>query len=225
MDDSQQLPDTFVLRFRDPDRMVLAKSGAKVGSPVKVSVQVAGAAQPEPLISGEVTALEAEYDTGGTFTVIRGYDQTHRFFRGRRTASYQQMTASDIATKIAQRAGLQIGEVTSTTTVFDHYSQAGQTDWEVLRPWAAPTISRSPYATASSPSPPRRWPGAAGGRRHRANTDPLVLQLGKDLLRFRSVLTSAAQVGKVEVRGWDVATKTALTATERRPRPGSSCRR
>ena len=64
--------------------------------------------------------------------MIRGYDQTHRFFRGRRTASYQQMTASDIATKIAQRAGLQIGEVTSTMTVFDHYSQAGQTDWEVL---------------------------------------------------------------------------------------------
>ena len=64
--------------------------------------------------------------------MIRGYDQTHRFFRGRRTASYQQMTASDIATKIAQRAGLQIGEVTATTTVFDHYSQAGQTDWEVL---------------------------------------------------------------------------------------------
>jgi len=103
VDDSQQLPDTFVLRFRDPNRMVLAKAGAKVGSLVKVSVQVAGAAQPEPLISGEVTALEAEYDTGGTFTVIRGYDQTHRFFRGRRTASYQQMTASDIATKIAAK--------------------------------------------------------------------------------------------------------------------------
>ena len=132
VDDSQQLPDTFVLRFRDPNRMVLSKTAAKVGSLIKVSVQVADAAQPELLISGEVTALEAEYDTGGTFTVIRGYDQTHRFFRGRRTASYQQMTASDIATKIAQRAGLQIGEVTATTTVFDHYSQAGQTDWEVL---------------------------------------------------------------------------------------------
>ena len=104
VDDSQQLPDTFVLRFRDPNRMVLAKSGTKVGSLVKVSVQVANAAGPEPLIAGEVTALEAEYDTGGTFTVIRGYDQTHRFFRGRRTESYQQMTASDIATKIAQRA-------------------------------------------------------------------------------------------------------------------------
>ena len=29
-------PTLFVLRFRDPDRIVLAKSGAKIGSKVKV---------------------------------------------------------------------------------------------------------------------------------------------------------------------------------------------
>src|SRR4051794_4328089 len=115
VDDSQQLPDTFVLRFRDPNRMVVAKAGATIGAPCTVSVQVSGAAQPEPLISGEITALEAEYDTGGTFTVVRGYDQTHRFFRGRRTAGYSQMTASDVATTIARRVGLSVGEVTSTT--------------------------------------------------------------------------------------------------------------
>jgi phage protein D/phage baseplate assembly protein gpV len=214
VDDSQQLPDTFVLRFRDPNRMVLSKSAAKVGSLIKISVQVAGAPQPEPLISGEATALEAEYDTGGTFTVIRGYDQTHRFFRGRRTASYQQMTASDIATKIAQRAGLQVGEVTATTTVFDHYSQAGQTDWEVLSALARANnleiAVRESKFSFSAPAIASAAPPAGGT----ANTDPLVLQLGKDLLRFRSILTSAGQVGNVEVRGWDVATKNALTATE-----------
>jgi phage protein D/phage baseplate assembly protein gpV len=193
---------------------VLSKSGVKVGSLLKVSVQVAGAAQPEPLISGEVTALEAEYDTGGTFTIIRGYDQTHRFFRGRRTASYLQMTASDIATKIAQRAGLQIGEVTSTTTVFDHYSQAAQTDWEVLselgRANNLEVAVRDGKFSFAAPKSASAAP-AAGGT---ANTNPLVLQLGVDLLRFRSVVTSAGQVGDVEVRGWDIATKQALTATE-----------
>ena len=40
-----------------------------------------------------------------------------------------------------------------------------------------------------------------------------MLELGKDLLRFRSVLTSAQQSSKVEVRGWDIATKKALTST------------
>jgi phage protein D len=214
VDDSQQLPDTFVLRFRDQNRMVLSKTGTKVGSLIKISVQVADATQPDPLIAGEVTALEAEYDQGGTFTVIRGYDQTHRFFRGRQTASYQQMTASDIATKIAQRAGLQVGEVTATKTVFDHYSQAGQTDWEVLSALARANnldiAVREGKFSFSAPAVASTAPQASGT----ANTDPLVLQLGKDLLRFRSILTSAGQVGKVEVRGWDVATKNALTATE-----------
>ena len=47
-----------------------------------------------------------------------------------------------------------------------------------------------------------------------ASTNPLVLKLGADLLRFRAVVTSAEQVKEVEVRGWDTATKQALTATK-----------
>lgn len=214
VDDSQQLPDTFLLRFRDPNRLVLSTSGARIGAAITISVQVAVSHEPEPLIVGEVTALEAEYDTGGTFTVLRGYDQTHRLFRGRRTAAYQQMTASDIATTIAQRAGLEIGEVTSTTTVYEHLSQAGQTDWEILSALARTanleiTVREGKFSL-SPPAAAGNAPNAGGT----SDVEPLALQLGRDLLRFRSVLTSAGQVEKVEVRGWDVATKQALTATE-----------
>ncbi len=132
VDDSQRLPDMFMLRFRDPGRIVLAKANAKIGSAVKISVQAGNAQTPAVLIQGEITALEAEFDAGGTFTIIRGYDQAHRLFRGRRTTSYVQMTASDIVKQVAQRAGLKVGEVASTSTVFPHVSQAGQTDWELL---------------------------------------------------------------------------------------------
>ena len=38
VDDSQQYPDLFELRFRDPGHIVLPKSAAKVGSAVKISV-------------------------------------------------------------------------------------------------------------------------------------------------------------------------------------------
>ena len=48
-------------------------------------------------MTGEVTALQSEFDAGGTFAVLRGYDAAHRLFRGRRTEAYTQMTASDIA--------------------------------------------------------------------------------------------------------------------------------
>ena len=213
VDDSQRLPDMFVLRFRDQDRIVLAKSGAKVGATAKVSVLTAGAQAPETLIEGEITALEAEYDGSGTFTVMRGYDQAHRLFRGRRTASYVQMTASDIASQVAQRAGLKVGRVTATRTVFSHVSQAGQTDWELLqrlsRDNGFEVAVRGGEFSFTAPTTAGTAPAAGGP----TSVDPLVLQLGRDLLRFRSVLTSAQQVSEVEVRGWDVATKQALTAT------------
>jgi phage protein D/phage baseplate assembly protein gpV len=213
VDDSQRLPDMFVLRFRDPARMVLSKAQAKIGAQAKVMVQVAGSQAPAPLIQGEITALEAEFDSGGTFTVIRGYDQTHRLFRGRRTRSFIQMTASDIAAEVAAGAGLRVGEITSTSTVFPHVTQAGQTDWELLellgRDNGFEIAVREGSFSFTAPTTASDAPDAAKG----TDAQPLVLELGQGLLRFRSVLTSAQQVGSVEVRGWDIATKQALTAT------------
>lgn len=213
VDDSQRYPDLFELRFRDPAHLVLPKSGAKVGSTVKISVSTSESKAPMPLMTGEITALQSEFDAGGTFTVLRGYDAAHRLFRGRRTEAYTQMTASDIALKIAQRAGMQVGEVTSTTTVYDHVSQAGTSDWELLQRLATDvgfeiTVREGKFGFG----PPTQASGApaAGGP---ASTNPLVLKLGADLLRFRAVVTSAEQVKEVEVRGWDTATKRALTAT------------
>ena len=214
VDDSQKYPDLFELRFRDPSHLVFAKTGAKVGSAVKISVSTSDSKAPLPLMTGEVTALQTEFDTGGTFVVLRGYDAAHRLFRGRRTEGYNQMTASDIALKVAQRAGLRSGDVTSTTTVYEHVPQAGTSDWELMQRLAADVgfevtvregkFGFAPPASASAAPPP-------GGAESK---NPLVLKLGADLLRFRAVVTSAEQVKEVEVRGWDTATKQALTATK-----------
>jgi phage protein D/phage baseplate assembly protein gpV len=213
VDDSQRLPDLFEIRFRDPDRIVLAKAKAKIGSTVGISVMTATSQTPALLMTGEITALEAEFDTGGTFTVIRGYDPAHRLFRGRRTESYLQMTASDIARKVAQRAGLQIGEISSTTTVFEHVSQAGTNDWDLLDSLARDVgfeISvREGKFNFTPPTAAGEAPAAQGAQ----PTNPLVLNLGTNLLRFRSIVTSAEQVKEVEVRGWDLTTKKALTST------------
>ena len=76
---------------------------------MKISVTISDGPTPTVLMSGEVTALEAEFDTAGTFTVIRGYDAAHRLFRGRRTEAYVQMTASDIARQVASARGYKSG--------------------------------------------------------------------------------------------------------------------
>ena len=121
-----------MLRFRDPGRIVVEKSRVKIGSKLKISVTTDGTQTPEKLISAEVTSLEAEVDTPGSFTVIRGYDPAHRLFRGRHTKSYTQATASDAVTQVAQRADLTAGDIESSSTVYDHLGQCGQTDWEFL---------------------------------------------------------------------------------------------
>ncbi|HEY4992195.1 MAG TPA: VgrG-related protein, partial [Nakamurella sp.] len=213
VDDSLRLPDAFMLRFRDPDRLVITKSGAKIGSKVKLSVTSDASVSPESLIQGEVTALETEFDSTGTYTVIRGYDQANRLFRGRRTESYTQSTASDVATKVAQRAGLALGKVESTSTVFDHLSQGGVTDWEFLESLAREigyeVVVKDGKFDFRKPQQADAAP--AGGKEAAGN--PLVLRLGKDLLRFRSLITAAEQVKEVQARGWDLAQKKALVAT------------
>ncbi|MDQ1738354.1 MAG: hypothetical protein QOE53_6, partial [Pseudonocardiales bacterium] len=213
VDDSLRLPDLFVLRFRDPDRIVLDKAKLKIGSRVKVSVMTADSQAADALISAEITALEVEYDSAGTFTVVRGYDDAHRLFRGRRSETYTQVTVSDIVTKVARRAGLSIGAVESTNTVFDHLSQGGKTDWDFLDGLARASGYEITVADGKLNFTKARKAGdapAAGGSGHR---DPLILRLGSDLLRFRAVVTSTEQVKEVQVRGWDVARKKALIAT------------
>jgi phage protein D len=214
VDDSLRLPDFFLLRFRDPDRLVITKSGAKIGSKVKVSVTSDATPGPQQLIEGEITALEAEYDATGTYTVIRGYDQANRLLRGRRTESYTQSTASDVATKVAQRAGLSIGEVESTSTVYEHLSQGGVTDWEFLdglaREIGFEIVVKDGKFDFRKPKKADTAPEGGGGPEQQ---NPLVLRLGTDLLRFRSLITAAEQVKEVQARGWDLAQKKAFVAT------------
>ena len=212
VDDSLRLPDLFVLRFRDPDRTVLANAKVKIGSTAKISVLTADSQTPEALISGEVTALEAEFDSTGTFTVIRGYDQAHRLFRGRRTETYTQSTASDVATQVARRAGLKVGTVDSTSTVHDHISQGGVTDWEFLNRLAGEIGYEIVVKDGKFDFHKAKTADSAPSAGGPADTNPLVVKMGTDLLRFRSVVTSAEQVKEVQVRGWDLAEKKALTA-------------
>jgi phage protein D/phage baseplate assembly protein gpV len=212
VDDSRNLPDLFVLRFRDSNRLVLSKAAVKIGSRVKIAVTSTDTQTPAPLISGEVTALEADFDSTGTFTLIRGYDLSHRLFRGSHAETYTQVTASDVAAKVARRAGLSIGTIQATPTVFDHVSQGGVSDWHFLSGLAR----EIGYEVAVRDdkfefSPPRSAGDAPAAGAAAAN--PLVLELGADLLRVRSAVTSAEQVRQTQVRGWDIAQKKAIIGT------------
>src|SRR6476659_275246 len=78
VEDHLHLPDSFMVTFRDGSRTALAGSGAKVGAKVRVAVLNDSAQQPVTLIKGEVTAVEAEIHHGTSFSIVRGYDESHR---------------------------------------------------------------------------------------------------------------------------------------------------
>ncbi|HWG98815.1 MAG TPA: type IV secretion protein Rhs, partial [Pilimelia sp.] len=99
VDDSRNLPDRFVLRFRDPARTVLAKGRFTIGAEVRLRVQTSDPGGPVPLMTGEVTALECELEPTGSVTEVRGLDRAHRLFHGRRVAAYPNMTVADVVRK------------------------------------------------------------------------------------------------------------------------------
>jgi phage protein D len=214
VDQGAGVPAAFRLTFRDPRRRVLEKLNVDFGTPVVLSPVAAGQGAATPLLTGEVTGMETDYDGAGTFTVIRGYDPGHRLLRQRRVAAYRNQRASDIARKLAGQDGVPIGSIQATTTVYDFISQSNITDWDFLARLAdenemvmsLDSKGRFQFVRPdpASGAPPVSTPGEKAWN---------VLQGGHDIMRCRAAATAADQVTKVEARGWDVTAKKALTAT------------
>ena len=215
VDSNLNVPDMFVITFRDPNRIVFdPRHGIEIGAKVTILVVSDAAPQGEKLITdAEVTALEAEHDALGTASVMRGLDQTHRLFRGRVTEAYKNMSYSDVARKVAQRGGLAEGTIEDSGPVHDLVSQVNTSDWQFLNGLAreigfevvvedGKLHFRKPNTASGAPS--------SGDLN---STNPLQLTLGENLLRFRCSVTSAEQVEEVSVRAWDPKQKREIVGT------------
>ena len=217
IDDSVHLPDLCVLRFRDPEQLVLTKGKFKIGSVLTVKVQTAEPGPPQPLMIGEVTALEVDIDPGGTFTEVRALDRAHRLFRGRRVAAYPNMTIPDVVRKVTARAGLKPGRIEAGSGAGGQsdaqLSQDNVSDWEFLSRLAYLVGARLTVVDSTLdfrvPDPPTGAPATTAA----ATRDPLVLEVNRNLVSLRACLSAAEQVPEVEARGWNADQKQELTAT------------
>ncbi|MCR8941662.1 VgrG-related protein [Streptomyces sp. OUCMDZ-4982] len=215
VDENIGLPDTAVLTYRDPDHDLLSESGITLGTPLKISVVTVQDRARERLFTGEVTAIELDHDTTGTFTVIRAFSRAHRLQRGRKVVAYRNMTTADIVRKVAAGAGLTCGKVEAAPITYKQLTQPNVSDWEFLQHLAAESGAQvrvddkgvlqftRPKPASSAPSPDTR-----------AAKHPMVLEYGDNLLALRAVVTGSDGAGDVEVRGWNVDTKTRLVARE-----------
>ena len=151
----------------------------------------------ETLIIGEITGLEPEFSLDSLPSLsVRGYARSHRLQRGRKTQTFVQQKDSDIASKIAQDAGL-TAQVIDSQVVHDYVLQAEQTDIEFLQERAQlinyevvvenKTLFFRPVANDAS--------------------EILTLSLDNDLREFHPRLSSMGQVSELTVRGWDPQAK------------------
>lgn len=204
------VPGSFQLDFRDPDRLVLAKAGIKIGTKVMLAPVAASQGAQYPLLTGEVTGLESDYDGTGSFTVVRGYDLGHRMLRQRRVTAYRNMTASDIARQLAGKDKVPIGSIHRTKTVYEFITQANITDWDFLARLADENEMVMSLSARGTFQFVKRDP-ASGAPASSALTDASPQVLGREnIRRCRVAVTSADQVAQVRARGWDVRAKKAL---------------
>jgi phage protein D len=212
IDQNLHLPDMFMLTFRDQDRQVLQTAGIRIGSRVVIEAAAADETSPQALLTAEVTAIEADYDQLGSRAIVRGYDPSHRFHRGRGTHTYRNVTDSDLARTVAQRAGVEIGQIDETQTTHDHVSQSNVSDWDFLKGRALEIGFQIGFKDGKFKFTRPEAASGAPGEGDFATTDPLQLVMGHELIEFRPRITSSEQVRNVEVRGWDPARKQKVVA-------------
>jgi phage protein D/phage baseplate assembly protein gpV len=216
VDDHLRLPAMFELTLRDPHdsahaTSVLDEVGVKLGDSVTVSVR-SGDGQTQ-LMAGEVTSLEANIDATGSHVVIRGYDKSHRLHRGRKARTWAEQKDSEIASAIAQEAGLS-ASVDDSSVAHAYIAQPGISDWDFLvsRAREIGYDLRVSDGSLEFKQPSQASDGPDAGSLGRAPAAGQIVY-GDNLLEFRPRLSIVDQASSFEARGWDVKGKRAVIGT------------
>jgi phage protein D len=105
-------------------------NGTKHGDEVEVKI---GGESGTSIFKGEVVGVEPIYKSGGeSKCIIRAFNRMHRLRRGKKSKTFQKMSDQDIASSIAQEAGLQASTGSKPSITHEHVYQHNQTDLDFL---------------------------------------------------------------------------------------------
>jgi phage protein D len=168
------------------------------------------------MLKGEITSLRASFPAGGGSTLaISGLNILHHFRTQQESRTYISMTDSEIAEQIGQRLNVDVDAIhSSDEPTFEYLIQDSQYDIIFLMERARQVgydifveernengivktvLVYRPSTTVHRPT--------------------YRLTYGKSLIEFQPELTTANQVSKVTVRGWDNVKKEPITFTATR---------
>jgi uncharacterized protein involved in type VI secretion and phage assembly len=210
VDHSVHKPAMFALTFAEYRTDALSEAHIRVGSTVKITADGWFDDGQGHLITGEVTSIEADFDSLMTKTIVRGYDMSHRLHRGTRTETYRNVKDSDIAATLASRLGCSVGTIEDSGVTLDYVAQFNQSDWDFLSARAREvafevTVDDGRF-NFRRPTEATNGPGSPEGQR----PSPTQLVFGLDLIAFRPRMSAVGQSGDVKVRAWDAASKSLI---------------
>ncbi|VEP13687.1 Rhs element Vgr protein (modular protein) [Hyella patelloides LEGE 07179] len=154
------------------------------------------------LIDAEITGIEVDFTRKSeAHIVVRGYDVSHRLYRGRYNQSFLNSTDTDIVRRVAQQARISIGKLDASGVVHEYVCQENQTHMEFLRERAA-KIGFELFVQDNKVY--FRKPKSDGS---------LKLEWLEDITSFDVRVTSAEQVSSVQVNSWDYTQKKLISET------------
>ena len=207
-----RLPDACLLRFSDPNLATIDQFPIQIGSDIEVLLSGTDQTSLTSVFKGKVVSLEPEFAQGTTLG-FRAYDGSHMLHQTKIAATYQNMTAADIARKVGQRAGVSEGTIDSAGPAYDFVQQNNETDWEFLWKLASRidfevlVIDHQLYFRKAGPP---------------AGTQDIELKWGDNLISFKPRVSAVQQVDQVTVRAHNPAQSSPFEATTSLQEPVSA---
>ncbi|KGQ19376.1 Phage protein D [Lysobacter dokdonensis DS-58] len=217
--DSLQEIDSFEITINnwDADKREFKYSDLDLFNPgkrVELSMGYQGALR--TMLKGEITSLRPAFPAGGASTLaVSGLNILHRFRTQQESRTYTSMTDSDIAQQIAGRLNVEVDTSSATNLpTFEYLVQDNKYDI-IFMMERARRAGFDIFVKEGDASDPGKTTLV-----YRPSTtvhQPTYrLTYGKSLVEFQPELTTANQVGKVTVRGWDRVKKEAINYTATR---------
>jgi len=166
----------------------------------RIEIQAGYRGKLVPLLTGEITALKANYSSDQAAVIrVQGFDRLHRLRRGKKTRVFSEIKDSQIAERIAGELGL-TPQVQDTSVVHPYLLQNNLSDIDFLLMRAR----RIRYEVLIQGN-------TLIFREARNNLgEALSLEYQKDLKWFQPRLSTADLAGEITVRGWNPATKESI---------------
>jgi uncharacterized protein len=168
------------------------------------------------MLTGEITSLRPSFPAQGQPTlVISGLNFLHRLRKKQVSWAYPNMTDNQIAKQIAERLDIDIeldqsnpAARTQHKYIFQNnqydivflLSRARRIGYDLFAEEEGADGSKKPSKLIFKPSTAVR-------------SKPIELEYGRTLIEFSPELTTANQVGKVTVKGWDALQKKPISKT------------